>query len=118
MGQILPQLQNDPTPILAVPWCWHLLLKHAPAHADALRAVIFGACRSSLPYRRQKRHSLLTHRYGGFEIIADVLGLFNQFRESSVLPRIADLVLSHLRIFGVGRHAASEAVLPSARWLT
>jgi hypothetical protein len=107
-------LQVDPTPLLVVPWSLHLLLKHAATHAEALREVIVRACRKSLPYTRLQRRSPLVARYVDFEIIADVWGLFNQFQEASILPHIADLILSHLRMFGVGRHAASEAVLPSA----
>ena len=113
VGDIIPRLQADPAPILAVPWCWDFLMKHAPAHANALRVLVFGACRSSLPYERRQQHSPLYHRYGDIEVIAGVLGLFTQHGESSVLPQIADLILSHLRMFGVGRHVASETALPS-----
>ncbi len=99
---------------VTVPWCWHILMRHAPAHAEALRVLIFRSCRESLPYDRGQRHSPLFHRYGDFGIIAEVFSLVNRNEDYSVLPYIADLILSQLRMFGVGRHAASEAVLPSA----
>jgi hypothetical protein len=113
VGEILPRLQADPTPLLLVPWTLRLLLKNAATFADALGEVIIGVYRKGLPYTRPQRRSPMVARHGDFEIIGDLLGLFDGLRDASILPHIADLFLSHLRIYGVVRHAASEAVLPS-----
>lgn len=111
---LLPRLRSDSTPLLVVPWCWHLLIAHAgPAQAE-VRDLIFSACRATLPYRGRERHSQLFHRFGNLAILVELFRLFAQHKEASILPHFTDLMLSQLRMFGeIDRHPhGSRTALP------
>jgi hypothetical protein len=113
--QIYPRLQADPSALVESPWCWSALLKSASTSRQSIRNLIITSCRKCLPYDRRQSHILPVSRTIDTTEMTETFGIFTEFGDPSVLPYIADAVLSQLRLSGgLGRHTASEAILPAA----